>query len=55
MIIDIAMDYNKEQDFVLKYITDNQQHNEGYYITNIEHYKADLFIYSCVEQMKALT
>ncbi|KYQ60318.1 Nardilysin, partial [Trachymyrmex zeteki] len=41
---DTAMDYNKKQDFVLEYITDNQQRNEteGRYITNIEHYKKDL-------------
>ncbi|KAG5324883.1 NRDC protein, partial [Pseudoatta argentina] len=52
---DTAVDYNKEH-FVLQYITDNQQRNEtkDYHITNIEHYKAELFIYSCVEQMKNL-
>lgn len=44
LVVDTAMDYNKKQDFVLEYITDNQQRNEteGRYITNIEHYKKDL-------------
>ncbi|KYN41201.1 Nardilysin [Trachymyrmex septentrionalis] len=50
---DTAMDCNKEQDFVLKYIIDNQQCNEteGHHITNIEHYKADLFIYPCAKKI----
>ncbi|EGI63110.1 Nardilysin [Acromyrmex echinatior] len=53
--IEANVDYNKEH-FVLQYITDSQQHNEtkDYHITNIEHYKAELFIYSCVDQIRNL-
>jgi len=53
LVVDTAMDCNKEQDFVLKYIIDNQQCNEteGHHITNIEHYKADLFIYPCAKKI----
>lgn len=55
-VIDTAEDRKKAQYFSLEYIHDAQERKEtqDYYITNVEDYKKDLYVYPVSEGINPL-